>query len=346
MRAVSFAGLQRILKVVAMFPKGLKPSELNRLVLEDEILPTRRNSPPSPTTLYHYRNTLIRLEALKKAGSNWCVNFDEPNVLQLLSQPAPAPGDYVLSECALESFSALVFKNKQCRDLFFGFFMAGDEDSVSLSAFRENGLSVVWSRSTSPKSKEIILRNDTTGRSGYFESHVAEQAILYGLRYWARDELQLIDEYCPLANRGAVMFPLCRTLSSGMKIIPPELETAAFLLSLRNSEEWTLFSILDLIVLCCESRRRPIKELYQAIDWLFRKWPGHTVLIPTSRALAALTAVSAPRKALELRRYYRVADGPYISHIRIHRDISFDPNLLSSHHARRPAKTSAQLKPL
>ena len=347
MRAVSFAGLHRILKAVAAFPQGLRSGEIDRLVLEKGILLTRHNSVPSHTTLYHYRNTLIRLLALKQVGPTWRVNCDEPDVCKLLSQPAPALGDCCLDDCAKDSFSALVLKNKQCRVLFFDLFMPVDKDSKSLSAFHQNGLPVAWSRNSSPESKEIVFKNHATGRTRRYGSYVGEQATLFGLRYWARDELQLIDEYCPQAASGAVMFPICRTRSAAMGVDPPEFRTIAFLLSLRNSDEWTLFSVLDLIVLCCENRQKPIKELFKAIDWLVQEWPHHIVLIPTSRALATLTAISEQRQALELRRYYKRSNGPYISHIRIHKDIVLDPvPLTSHHHVQSPAKTTAQIQSL
>ena len=75
MRSISFAGLHRILKAVAVFPNGLRAGELNKLVQEKEISLTRRSSPPAPTTLYHYRNALLHLGALKTRWDVCCVSM-------------------------------------------------------------------------------------------------------------------------------------------------------------------------------------------------------------------------------------------------------------------------------
>ena len=336
MRAIYFAGLHRILKAVADFPNGLKAGEINDLVLKNGISLTRRSSPPAPTTLYHYRNTLIRLRALKRDGRMLRVNDDDPDVCKLLCQPAPANGDQELSLSARDRFAALVLKNEQCRSLFFDLFMPLDTSSDSVSDFRQHGFPVKWTRERSSRAKEIVFRNGTTGRTARYASPVSVTAILYGVRYWARDELGLIDEYCRRSDGSTVMFPLSWAGGSATGIDSAVLETVRFLLSLRTPGEWTLFSIFDLISRCCERRRQPISVLSGAIERLLQEWPHHIVLIPTSRALATLTATSSQREHLELRRYYKISSGPYISHIRIHKDVTFEPMEFTNHDTRHP----------
>ena len=341
MRAISFAGLHRILKAVAGFPNGLRASEINKLVQENDITLTRRSSPPSPTTLYHYRNTLLRLRVLKRDGRMLRVNDDDPDVCELLSQPVPANADQSLSDVARDPFAALVLKNEQCRSLFFDLFMPSGVSSNSVSTFRQNSCSVRWSRRHSSRAREVIFQNNTTGRTACFTSHASVAAILYGVRYWARDELGLIDEYCQRSDGSTIMFPVFRSGPSAKGIDSPVLQTVRFLLSLRTPGEWTLFSVLDLIARCCEVRRQPRNVLFDAINWLLQEWPHHTVLIPTSRSLATLTAASPQRENLVLRRYYKTSNGPYISHIRIHKDITLEPMELTDYDARHSSKTQA-----
>ncbi len=341
MRAISFAGLHRILKAVADFPNGLRASEINKLVQEKDISLTRRSSPPAPTTLYHYRNTLLHLRALKRDGRMLRVNYEDPDVYKLLRELVPAKGDQSLCDAAKDLFAALVLKNEQCRSLFFDLFMPSDASSDSVSSFRQNGVPVKWSRPRSSHAKEVILQNSTTGYTAYLTSHASVAAILYGVRYWARDELKLIDEYCQRSDGGTIMFPVFRPGPSVKGIDSAVLQTVRFVLSLRTPGEWTLFSVFDLIARCCEVHRQPISVLFGAIDWLLHEWPHHTVLIPTSRALATLTVTSPQRETLELRRYYKTSNGPYISHIRIHKDIIVEAKELTDHHARHPSKTQA-----
>ena len=339
MRSISFAGLHRILKAVAVFPNGLRAGELNKLVQENDISLTRRSSPPAPTTLYHYRNTLLHLRALKRDGRMLRINDDDPDVCKLLRQPAPANGDRSLSDAARDSFAALVLNNEQCRSLFFDLFMPSD--TISASNFRQNGVPVRWSRERSSHATEIVFQNNKTGRTARCSSPASVAAILYGVRYWARDELELIDEYCQRSDGGTIMFPVFRPETSVTGTDLSVLQMVRFLLSLRSPSEWTLFSVLDLITRCCETRKRPLSVLFGAIDWLLQEWPNHTVLIPTSRALATLTAMSPQRETLELRRYYKLSNGPYISHIRIHKDITVKSMEVTDHEDRHPSKTLA-----
>ena len=322
MRAVSFAGLHRILKAVGDTPNGLRAKEINSLVLEAGLTLTPRTSPPKPTTLYHYRNTLLRLHALVRDGRKLRANADSPDVCALLRQPAPANGERSLSAAAREHFAALVLDNEQCRKLFFDLFMPSFENRASVADFRENGVPVSWMRKTSSGITEVSFKNKVTGRTVRYFSSGCIPAVLYGLRYWARDELKLIDEYGQRTDGGVVMFPVSGPPSSVVEHEWSVLQAVRFILDQRTTDEWTLFSISDLIVDYCQLHRKSRSLLFAAIEWLHQEWPYHTILIPTSRALATITATSPQQEVLELRRYYKSSRGPYISHMRLHREVT------------------------
>ena len=325
MRSLSFAGLHRMVKAVATYPNGLRAGEINKLVVYNGILLTQSRSRPAPSTLYHYRNTLLRLCIFKREGKRLYVNKDDPDVRELLRIPVPANGNQPLSEAARAPFASLVLKNRQCRSLFFDLFMPLDAGLYSVSGFHQDSTPVKWTRNRSPHAKEVVFHNDETGAVRRCNSPVSVNAILYGLRYWARDDLKLIDEYCQRGDDSTIMFPLSPHSQAVYEHESPVMQTVLFLLALRTQNEWTSFSIYDLITRCCEARKQPISVLYKALDWLLQAWPHHTVLTPTSRALATLTATSPQREALALRRYYKASDGPYISHIGIHKDITVNP---------------------
>ena len=341
MRSISFVGLHRILKAVADFPNGLRAGEINRLIQENDLALTRRSSPPAPTTLYHYRNTLLHLRILKRDGRMLNVNYDDPDIHKLLNEPAPAKRDQSLGDAARDLFAALVLKNEQCKSLFFDLFMPSRISLDSVSTFRQKGCSVGWTRHRSSRNREVVLKNSETGFTASLTSHVSISAVLYGLRYWARDELKIIDEYCKGSDGSTTMFPVFRPGLSAKGVDHAVLQTVRSVLSLRTLGEWTIFSVLDLIAHCCETRRQPINVLSDAIDWLLREWPHHTVLIPTSRALATLAATSPQRENFELRKYYKAPNGPYISHIRIHKDITLEPMELAAYDDRHSSKTQA-----
>lgn len=336
MRAVSFAGLHRLLNAIAERSGGLRAREINSLVLDGGVTLTPRRSPPKPTTLYHYRNTLIRLGALVRDGLRLRANLDAPDVVALLDEPAPADGEQALIDAAVEHFAALVFANDECRTLFFDLFMPSRRPCRSVADFREQGTPVTWRRRPSTGGPAISFRNHATGRTTDHASRAGVPAVLYGLRYWARDELALVDEYCERTMDRTTMFPVARPPSSPADRHAAILHAVRFLLSLRTPHaegEWTMLSVSDLIVQYCETHRQPRAVLFGAIDWLKREWPGHTSLVPTPLGLATLAASSPQQQNLALRRYYRPTGGPYVSHIRFHQDVTVDAAEARHHHA-------------
>ncbi len=321
MRSVSFGGLHRMLSAVAESPRrGLRAGEIVAWVRENEISLSSHTAKPAATTIYHYRNTLVRLGALWRDGVVLRPNEKEPAVSELLSQPAPADERGALTEPARAAFAALVLKNEQCRSLFFDFFMPCALRGDPVSAFRECAVPITWSRRSG--SREVVFRNATTGGVVRRQSAVSIAATLYGLRYWARDELRLVDEYWRVAGDRAVIFPVLGSEGTAEAEGSAVERTVEFLLSLRGRREWTLMAMSELIEYCCEARRQPLSVLFSAVDWLLDRWPNHTVLVPTSRSMATLGATSASRDRLVLRGYYKAVNGPLVSHIRLHKDVA------------------------
>ena len=321
MRSVSFGGLHRMLSAVAESPhRGLRAGEIVDWVRENNIWLSGHTAKPAPTTIYHYRNTLVRLGALRRDGVVLRPNEKESAVSVLLRQPVPVDEQGALTEPARKAFAALVLKNEQCRSLFFDFFMPSALRGELVSAFRESAVPVTWSRRRG--SGEVVFRNATTGGVVRRRSAVSIAATLYGLRYWARDELGLVDEYWRAAGDQAVIFPVLGPEGSPEEAGGAVERTVESLLLLRGGREWTLVAMSDLIECCCEKRRQPLSILFSAIDWLLDRWPYHTVLVPTSRSMATAGATSASRDRLVLRGYYKAVDGPYVSHIRLHKDIA------------------------
>ena len=340
MRAVSFAGLHRMLAAVAGNQGGLRAREINDLVLTNRVTLTPRDSRPKPTTLYHYRNTLLRLGALRRDGRKLRADVANPHVRDLSRLPPPAGGEQSLTGAARESFASLVLNNEQCRSLFFDLFMPAGAGCASVADFRQRGVPVEWDRRPSSGATEVVLQNRVTGRTACCVSRTSVAAVLYGIRYWARDELRLIDEYRRIAG-ATVMFPVAGPASASADGDPAVPETIRFLLSLRAPGEWAFFSVLDLIERVCERRRQPISVLFNALDDLLRQWRHDIVLIPTSRGLATLTARSPQEEKLVLRRYYTHGNGPYISHVRIHRSVTAEPWESTRRHVQRPSEARA-----
>ena len=336
MRAVSFAGLHRLLTAVGAAPGGLRARDVNALVLDGGVALTPRRPRPKPTTLYHYRNTLVRLGALVRDGLRLRANRDDPEVAALLAEPAPPNDDHTASHGARERFAALVLRNEDCRALFFDLFSPARGPGRTVSDFRRHGAPVSWSRRPRPDAPAIVFRNHATGRETTYASRAAVPAVLYGLRYWARDELALIDEYSERTLDRTTLFPIAAPPAGPADRDAAIRHAVQFLLALRArhaDREWTMLSVSDLIVEYCRNGRQPRSVLFGAFDWLRRRWPGHTMFVPTPLGLATLAARSTQEQDLALRRYYKPANGPYVSHIRLHHDVTADAEDARRRHA-------------
>lgn len=329
MRSLSFAKLHWMLCYVADHPSGIRAKDINHAVVANGILHGRTvGAPPSATTLYHYRTTLIRLNAFRRAGMRLCANNSSPDVRTLVQNP-PDSRNAALGHTAKTAFAALVLRNDDCRSLFFDMFMPFKASSLSVSQFRTHATPLKCTIKSSDSTVTLLLENKTTGRRQAVVSPRKRrgsppivQAIPYGIRYWARRELDLVDEYCHDADDSIVMFALADLAGRTEKEIELQVsQMAEYILSLRSTEEWTVFSVYDLIAECCEVRRQPLSVLFGAIDLLVDRCSRYIVLIPTPRDLATITAQSSHREQMILRNYYRYDNGtgPYISHFRIHR---------------------------
>ena len=312
MRSVSFTGLLRMLKAIAQHPDGLRSGEINTIILSKNIRITRRNIKPSKTTIYHYRHTLLQLKAINREGARYCANHTDNEIAKLIKQPEGSK----LNETARNIFINLVMRNAECIELFFSMFMPDGVEQSSIESFRRHGKSVVWHRASAPETGVVFKKIADNREMLSCDSPAKINAVLYGLRYWARDELAIIDEYSH-PQKGVIMFPL----NSGIR------GEEAFLNGIKKPEaiysesnQWTTFSILDLIKTCCEGQKQPVSTLHKSIEHLCREWPGHIYLIPTPIRLATLTAKNRKQEELDLRNFYRDQSGGYISHIRIHSD--------------------------
>ena len=316
MRPVAFPALLRILHTLGQYTDGLRPSQLNDVIIHRKLVLTQQGRSPSKTTLYHYRNTLLRLGILERIEKRLVVNSWNPEAKILLEESSESID--TLTPRALDAFVTLVLQNPDCRMGFFNLFMDPNGD-YTRADFRNHGVSVCWR--THPKNgfREVQLVSEK-GRTKEIRLRSPSEikSILYGVRYWARNELSMIDEFFR-EDRGAVMYPIVYSDDLHESSLPTIIQT--ILSSVKKDSEWSTISLRDMAVRCCEDRHLPLKLLFRALQRLMNAHSDSIVLIPTSRSFAAVTAVSHQRENMELRGYFRDKQGRYISHIRIHHNM-------------------------
>jgi hypothetical protein len=329
MRSIKFAGLARILHLLRSNSAGLRAGELSRLVESGRIYRTGRGSPASPTTLYHCRNTLLQIGAVVKHGGRYYL-ADRPEIDAILHHTEPDVE--TLGWKAKGAFADLVLQNRDCQARFFRLFGTSGELHTS-HAFREHAAPVCWAavsmedrrlggaavtlNSQWEQAGRIDIQGTATKAGRFGGQEIA--SVLYGIRYWAKDELGLVDEYFQ-RGRGSVMFP----------VRAEEPDDAALTItndlidSLPVDRAWTTLSLQDLIDRFCVEGRHRLVGLHVAIGKLASHAPGKIVLIPSAESFAAntLSATFPGTRAHELGSYYRDGSDRLISHVRLHVSIS------------------------
>lgn len=239
------------------------------------------------------------------------VASNNPIVERLLD--APLPEQNSLSPRAREAFADLVLRNPDCFQHFFHLFVS-DDTPVGLERFHANAKPVVWIQATHGRSTRTIeLRSVARQETALLESPVTIRSILYGVRYWARDELQIVDEFFETA-RGCVMYPVRADAS----LEDTNVITLRVLDLPADPGDWTTVSVNTLLRLFCERQGYHVSTLFDAIRTMIRTYPAHVALIPTIPNFAAVSATSRNRETFELRGYFTDGHGRLISHIRFH----------------------------
>lgn len=309
MRPLSFAGLKRCLCILAQTSQGMRAGEWDSAIKKSGAYLTSKGTGVSRTTLYHCRNTLVRLNAVRRIRGVLSLNIGNKEAIQLVSRQYPGNK---LDADDKESFARLVFANPDCCKHFFTLFL--DQPDLSVEAFCEQGISVSWTREDASKGNGLVsfVRAGTTLKVLSTPNQV--KSILYGVRYWALRELDLIDEFFR-EDRQNIMFPLSARVSLSIEDI-----VAQLLAYVRDEKEWTILSVHDLLEKICEKNHVPLTLLYSSLSYLSCRAPEYVVLIPTSERIASMTASTPAAEDLQQRSYYRDSQKRFISHLRIHRN--------------------------
>ena len=191
--------------------------------------------------------------------------------------------------------------------------MPGKE--YDLQKFIEQGESIAWQAIENLKTRSIRLYNITTHENNLvLQSEDEIKAILYGVRYWARNEIKIIDELF-LEDLGGVMYPIDVTTVSKEDQIVAYLQKA---ISIENSQ-WLTLSIRDILLKLGPQLRLPVNAIHKIIIKLQNNYSEFIVFIPTAESFATITASSKVVEKYQLRGYLQDEKGRFISHMRIHK---------------------------
>ncbi len=312
MRPISFKRLHSIvLNIAETFDLLVfRASELNELILDERLLSSKKSASPSPTSLYHYRNTLVKLGILNRKGRLLQLNTDNPTIRDLTNQKLEEGS---LSHESIKCYQELLFLNSDCRKLFLDYFMP--QGGYTIDDFFKFANFITWKDTSHYPDRHIIFRNPITNVEFFLKTPSQIQAILYGLRYWGRNELTFLDEFFR-EDCGAILFPINDTKLDGKRTI-----FKAISKMLKTASEWTTLSVRDLAFDICVPSKLPLALLFGIIEHLSSLHSGLIALIPTATPFAAIGARSLQRERFELRSYIKDHQGRIISHVRVHKNL-------------------------
>jgi hypothetical protein len=329
MRSISLRVLHRIVRVAAAMARPLSAADLNALVLETgQVKPARGRFTPGPTTLYHYRRAAEKLGLLRRDGRRFTVNRGDSLVLAL------AETDSFDDATVRDALSQIVIRCPEPRRFFFDLFMPrdGGYDAIDfmldaspvmwqtfrtrqmLPASISDGHATNGPRGHSVGSKLMAtLINPDTGASVNLDSPVRVSSLLYGVRYWAKDELRIIDEYTR-EGKGVAMFSVINQAEAAAT------KARHGLVGLLSPDrEWSEFSVDDLVEKLCIPLHVSKRNLFGVIADIKRNAPGSVVTISVPPNLITMVTKTHSQGDLRLQDYMKNGS-EYVGGVRLHAD--------------------------
>jgi hypothetical protein len=316
MRWIDFSKLRDMFVLIAEHDGALRAKDIHNLGVQEAVLVTQKGTPFTLTTTYHYRKTLERLDLVYTSDGRYFVNRDNGVVVAIL-RVAKKGGQ--LSESERLNFATLVVQNRACYEHFIRAFLPENLVPLDVNQFVNLGGAVrVLSGMdvSTPKGTEAVvsLQNLNTGFRLESRGENAVQAILWGLRLWAIDQLGFLDEILS-TETGYTLYPV-NIKKSG----DPE-TTASLLVKLINSSgEWATLRVPDFILLAGQKYKLSAEMTKEGLSWLYRRYPNLIAAIASSEQFIVTRAHSAQRRAL-LNSYIQLTTGEYVSHFQVHKSI-------------------------
>lgn len=316
MRWIDFSKLRNMFVLVAEHDGALRAKDIHNLGVQQRVLVTQKGTPFTITTTYHYRKTLEHLDLVYISNGRYFVNRDNSVVVAILSI-AKKGGQ--LSESERQYFATLVVQNRACYEHFIKVFLPEGSVPLDVKQFVNLGSAVrvlTGMDVSAPRGTEALvsLQNLTTGIRLESRGENAVQAILWGLRLWAVDQLGFLDEILS-TETGYTLYPV-NIKKSG----DPETTARMLVKLISSSDEWTTLRVPDFILLASQKYKLSAGMTKDGLSWLYRRFPNLVAAIASSEQFIVTRAHSAQRRAL-LNSYIQLPTGEYVSHFQVHKSI-------------------------
>ena len=321
MRWVDFTKLARLLLLVIESPGRLSPTELDRAAIASGTFVSSSGKPFGPTTRYHYRRILEKLEMVRKGDGRFISNLTPYESSKMVS-------DYnadVLNDDQCQIFGDRVIRNHDCYDALWKAFVPFERPHA-LQDFICRGQPVILE--TTPAGdgsrdlRRVTVSNpENPGCSIVHEGYKAIEAIHFGMRAWGISQLRFLDELYRVGE-GYHIFPV----NIGYNINATTIQFA-LVEALDFRADWAMPRVSDLLLDVASRLRVPLAAVRCALeDWLL-VYPGYVSPVPISYRMI-LSGHSTQLKKLILAGFLALPGGQYVSHLRVHSGLA---GLLAQH---------------
>ena len=311
MRWVDFTRLARLLLLIIESPGELSPSELDRAAVASGAFISSSGKPFGPTTRYHYRRILEKLEMVRRGDGRFVPNLTPEEYHKVGSDHRTGK----LNDAQRHTFGDRVVRNKDCYEALWKTFMPFERPDSLLDFICKGQPVILDTAAAGDGSRDVCLitiRNSMHPNcSAIHEGYKAVEAIHFGMRSWGITQLRFLDELYRVGE-GYHVFPIN---VSGH--IDAETIQCALVEALDFSDDWAMPRVSDLLLDVGSRLRVPLDSVRLELQNWLRVHPGYVSPIPISYRMI-LSGHSSQMKRLILTGFLALPSGQYVSHLRIH----------------------------
>ncbi len=317
MRWVSFQKLRDLLLIIAEQEGKLSPKKLYEESIKQGVFFSDKEKPLSATTAYHYRTILQRFGLIKAEKGHYYLTRSNVLISKLLDTGRKGQP---LSYEEKRAFANVIIAQKDCRYWFFDLFLPSPELVYDLDEWIHQGNPISISGSLRKLGKKfaqepVVIRSSVTTDSRVLDSADRIQAVLWGLRLWCTEQLQIADELFEL-DGGYRIFPVRH---------PDQVDrlevVRTILRSIQQQDEWTVLRVPNITAEWAPRLRIAATELHECFKQLRQIVPGLIVFVPAPVTFITMVTPFERRDKAILNAYLHDSGGEYVSHIRLHTKI-------------------------
>ena len=313
MRWVDFRKLRDLLTLISESPGALRSTDLDELGVERGILVSQQDRPLGPSSRYHHRRTLERLQLISKDRNRYVVNSDVVEATRLVERHDVGSPLSVLEKMC---FANLVLRQEDCQCSFFRLFTGGTRVST-LAEFVETSrpvvLQMVRDRSDGPRMIRLIPAYTTGGID--FIGADAVQAIHFGMRPWCIEQLGFMDELYRV-GKGYTLYG--RYIEPAISSTELERHLVGML---RFENDWATVRVGDFILEAASSMLTGLDGVRRVVERWLDAYPSIVAGVATNERFIVGNEPGSLRPAI-LRGFAHQRTGAHISHLQVHRDIT------------------------